>query len=239
MSANQPSIAEGAAGRPPSRRELLRPRWLAVAAAAAIGIGIGVALALLASGPHRSAVGTLPQAAWVAAATWPAGARPAPGFRLRDQYGRPLSLAAYRGRPVIVTFIDPLCRNLCPLEARVLGDVERQFPAALRPAIVAVSVNPAGDTAANFRLDAGKWQLPTAWRWGVGVPASLARVWRHDEIAVQTTTRVIAGSKVREVAHTEASYVVDPHGDLRALYLYPFRAASVVQTVKRLEGAPA
>src|SRR6202012_5969118 len=48
--------------------------------------------------------------------SWPAGRRAAPSFELRDQNGRPVSLAAYRGRPVIVTFVDPLCRNLCPLE---------------------------------------------------------------------------------------------------------------------------
>ncbi|MBV9367809.1 MAG: hypothetical protein JOY89_26505, partial [Solirubrobacterales bacterium] len=42
------------------------------------------------------------------ASTWGAGVRRAPNFFLRDQDGRPVSVAANRGRPVIVTFIDPL-----------------------------------------------------------------------------------------------------------------------------------
>jgi hypothetical protein len=53
--------------------------------------------------------------------SWPAGRRAAPGFVLHDQNGKKVSLAAYRNRTVIVTFIDPLCRNLCPLEAQVLN----------------------------------------------------------------------------------------------------------------------
>ena len=48
-----------------------------------------------------------------AAATWAAGERPAPAFRLRDQDGSSISLAAYRGKPVLkgasfcVTGVDP------------------------------------------------------------------------------------------------------------------------------------
>jgi cytochrome oxidase Cu insertion factor (SCO1/SenC/PrrC family) len=44
-------------------------------------------------------------------------------------------------RPVIVTFVDPLCRNLCPLEAHLLNQVVSEMPAAKRPMILAVSVD--------------------------------------------------------------------------------------------------
>ena len=39
--------------------------------------------------------------------TWAAGKKIAPGFSLRDQNGSPISLRRFRGRPVILTFIDP------------------------------------------------------------------------------------------------------------------------------------
>ena len=52
---------------------------------------------------------------------------------------------------MILAFIDPVCRNLCPLEAKVLNSVPSQLPASSRPAIVAVSVNPWGQAAANLR----------------------------------------------------------------------------------------
>ena len=68
-----------------------------------------------------------------------------PRFSLTDENGKAISLAAYRGRPVILTFLDPLCRNYCPVEARRLSALERSLPSSSRPAIVAVSVNVLGN----------------------------------------------------------------------------------------------
>ena len=88
--------------------------------------------------------------------------------------GSRVSLASLRGHPVIVTFIDPLCRNFCPREASVLTQAASQLgPNA--PTIVSVSVDPWGDSAANFRLDAVHWRLGPGWRWGTGTYAELAR----------------------------------------------------------------
>ena len=50
---------------------------------------------------------------------------------------------------MIVTFIDPLCRTLCPLEAQVLNNTVRQLPASKRPAILAVSVDIYGNALAD------------------------------------------------------------------------------------------
>ncbi|HJX46871.1 MAG TPA: SCO family protein, partial [Gaiellaceae bacterium] len=161
-------------------------------------------------------------------------ARPAPDFRLTDQNGGAFSLRSLRGRPVLVTFIDPLCRNLCPLEAKVLNDVVRRATPADRPAIAAVSVNPSGDTPRAFRQDAVKWQLVPQWRWGIGSHAALARVWRDYEIGVSVAKRTIVGITVHEVSHTEATYVVDATGHERAVFVYPFRAADVLRALRHL-----
>ena len=69
---------------------------------------------------------------------------------------------------MILSFIDPVCRNLCPLEAKVLNDAVAKLPASSRPAIVAVSVNPWNQTAADLRLDREKWKLSPEWRWALG-----------------------------------------------------------------------
>ena len=60
--------------------------------------------------------------------TFAAGTRRAPQFTLRDQVGRTISLKSLRGRTVILSFIDPVCRNLCPLEAKVLNDAVASSP---------------------------------------------------------------------------------------------------------------
>jgi cytochrome oxidase Cu insertion factor (SCO1/SenC/PrrC family) len=156
---------------------------------------------------------------------------------LRSQNGRPISLGQFRGRPVIVTFIDPLCRNFCPLEAKVLDRVVAQMPAAQRPAIVAVSTNQWANARKNLLLDVRKWNLPSDWHWAVGAPAALARVWKDYAIGVSVATKTIAGVKVRRITHTEAAYLVDPHGYQRALYLYPFQASDVERTLRALARA--
>ena len=42
----------------------------------------------------------------------------APQFALTDQHGRHVSLAALRGRVVVVEAIDPRCTDICPLVSR-------------------------------------------------------------------------------------------------------------------------
>lgn len=166
--------------------------------------------------------------------SWPPGKRRAPGFQLVDQSGGRVSLSAYRGRSVIVTFIDPLCRNFCPLEAEQLNELVRGLPARSRPAIVAVSVNLYGDARANLLQDVAKWRLVPQWRWAVGSGQQLASVWRRYQIGVLVTTKKIAGVTVHEISHTEAAYVIDLRGFERALFLWPFRARDLLAVLRRL-----
>jgi protein SCO1 len=170
--------------------------------------------------------------------SWAARTRRAPDFRLIDQAGRPVSLAAYRGRPVIVTFIDPLCRNFCPLEAKQLNELVRSLPLRSRPGIVAVSVNVYGNARRNLLQDVARWRLVPQWRWAVGSGRQLASVWRRYEVGVLVTTKRIAGVRVHEISHTEAAYVIDGRGYERALFMWPFRAEDVLATLRRLAPSP-
>lgn len=200
------------------------------------GAAVGISIAVVSSHGSTPAPAAASMTPTGPDAVWPAGSKRAPPIRLRDEAGAPISLASLRGRVVIVTFIDPVCRNLCPLEAKVLG----QAMQALRPqapALVSVSVNPWADKSANFRTDARHWKLPAEWRWGVGSYAQLARVWHAYHIAVLVQKKTLAGVTVRTVAHTEGAYVIDADGYQRALFLYPYRAADVVREVRRLQSS--
>jgi len=199
-----------------------------------VGVGAGAAIFALRSSSQPVAVSGL--AASGPDESWAAGARRAPGFRLTDQSGKTVSLAAFRGRPVIVTFIDPLCRNLCPLEAKVLNNVVHGLPAASRPAILAVSVNVYANARKYLLQDVNKWSLVPQWRWAVGSGAQLAPVWNAYKVQVLVDTQKIAGVTVHSVAHTEAAFLVDPQGYQRALYLYPFRAQDVERTLREISG---
>jgi cytochrome oxidase Cu insertion factor (SCO1/SenC/PrrC family) len=169
------------------------------------------------------------------ARTWPADRRRAPNFFLHDQAGRAVSLGAYRGRPVIVTFVDPLCRNLCPLEAKVLNDAVGRMPARARPPILAVSVDVYGgaNRRVNLLRDVHQWSLVPQWRWAVGSPAQLTAVWQRYEIGVKVTTKTIAETTIHYVTHTEAAFIVDATGHERALFLWPFYPQDVERALRQ------
>jgi cytochrome oxidase Cu insertion factor (SCO1/SenC/PrrC family) len=211
----------------------LPPAFWLITVAVGVCAGAGLALLHLArpSSPSLAAA-SVP----TPVVSWPAGSRLAPNFRLRDQNGRPISLSLYRGRPVIVTFIDPLCRNLCPVEAGILDNVEKTLPASMRPAILAVSVDPWGDSRSYLREDDQKWHLGAPWRWAVGSAAELEAVWRHYEVGVTVAKKTYAGVTERQIVHTEAAFVIDPAGYQRALYIFPFQASDLAGTVRQLAG---
>ena len=193
-------------------------------------MGVGIAIAQESSSGH-SPPAAAPSDPGV---SWPAGAQPAPNFVLKGENGAPVDLRAFRGRPVIVAFIDPVCRNLCPLEAKVLSEVPAALPTAIRPSIVAVSVNPWAQAPSNLRLDAVHWHLPPEWRWALGSYAALSKVWAQYAIGVQVHTKTLAGVTAHTVDHTEAAYVIDPSGYERTLFLYPYRSGDVVNAVRRV-----
>ncbi len=212
-----------------------------VAWVALIVVAVLAALLLLLNLVHRSpAVAKSNEVASGATpppVSWAVGKRRAPSFSLIDQHGRAVSLNAYRGRPVIVTFIDPLCRNFCPLEAKQLNDLVREVPARQRPAILAVSVNVYGNARKNLLEDVARWRLVPQWRWAVGRPRQLASVWRRYQIGVLVTTKRIAGVTVHEISHTEAAYLIDGRGYERALFLWPFRSGDLRAALAKLSSS--
>jgi cytochrome oxidase Cu insertion factor (SCO1/SenC/PrrC family) len=204
----------------------------------AVLCGVAVAAPILALG--RSRRGSTPTAyspislVSPPAFSWGAGERRAPNFSLRDEDGRPVSVAANRGLPVIVTFIDPLCRNFCPLEAQVLNQMERQIPAAHRPVIIAVSVDVYANARRYLRQDDREWRLVPEWRWAVGRPADLAAVWKNYRIGVKVRTWRINGTVTYRIDHTEAAYVLDATGHERALFAWPFNPQDLEHVLRQL-----
>jgi cytochrome oxidase Cu insertion factor (SCO1/SenC/PrrC family) len=210
------------AGRVPVRRVAL-----AVCVAAAIGIGAGVALHELDShGSPRAAAGTLP--AFHGQAAWAAGTRAAPVFTLRDRSGVPVSLSALRGRPVLLTFLDSQCKQQCPIQGRQLASILRRLPAAERPTLVVVSVNPSGDTVAGIRHATAEWGLagPWAWHWLNGTRRQLATVWHSYGVTVDPSSG--------DIVHSLVLYLIDRDGYERTAYLYPFLPAFVQGDLAKL-----
>src|SRR5487761_2182367 len=74
-------------------------------------------------------------------------AKQAPAIALRNYLGRPVTLAQYRGRAVLVTFLDTHCPDVCPLIASNLRVALNMLgPRAREAQVIAISVDPRGDT---------------------------------------------------------------------------------------------
>src|SRR5205823_6529575 len=112
-----------------------------------------------------------------AQASWPAGAKRAPDFRLRDQTGRQITLSSERGRVVLLTFLDSHCKQECPIEGRLLASVQRRLAARTRADLLVVTVDPWADTGRSARVFAAKSRWRGSWHWLLGTPAQLKPVW--------------------------------------------------------------
>ncbi len=215
---------------PAKRRVSARAAVVTLAAALVLGVGGGVLVRALHHDGVADARPALP--AFHGQALWAAGKRPAPNFTLRDQNGAAFTLAALRGKPVLLTFLDSHCRNECPIEGRQLGMVLRAIPAAKRPVLVVVSVDQPGDTPFWTLHALRKWRLAGPWQtyWVNGAtPAQLAAVWRSYDITVEQNATV----------HSLALYLIDRAGNERTAYLFPFLPSFVERDLVRLASSRA
>lgn len=160
------------------------------------------------------------------------GSVPAPGFQLKDQNGKTVSLAQFQGRPVVVTFLYTHCPDICPLIAEKLHIVAQSLGKdAGRVAILAVSMDPKGDTQAaalNF-TKVHKLTLD-AWHYLIGTHEQLSPIWSAYSVDAQAATS--AGS----VSHSTAIYVIDKQGRERVLLDSDFVPAQLTGDLKILLG---
>lgn len=203
-------------------------RLRALGLAVALGVVAGVVAALVhGTGTRAASSAPRPLRAQI---RWDPGEKAAPGFVLRDENGRVSSLAALRGHPVLLTFLDSVCTRECPIEGRVLADVERRI-ARTDAVVTVVSVDPWSETPATVRRYARKARWTGGWHWFLGSAAALRPVWGSYHVGV----RRVPG----DVMHSAVLYLIDRHGDLRAGYLFPFAAGAVARDVRTVAGGGA
>jgi protein SCO1/2 len=149
----------------PCRR---RP-WPAAAAAAG-----ALAIALAGCGGSGSAdSATKPPAQQFEGAALPPTT--APGFRLTDEQGRTVTLAAGRGRVTVLAFLFSGCRACVVISQQLRGALDQL---ASPPRVLLVSVDPAADTPDRVRAFLAATGLAGRVSYLSGPPAELARTWR-------------------------------------------------------------
>jgi len=136
----------------------------------------------------------------------------APGFTLTDQSGHAVSLTSFRGKTVVLTFMDSHCTDICPLVSREFIDANRDLGSAARNVVfIAVNVNPYHRRIADVASYSSEQQLDSirSWYFLTGSLPSLRAVWQNYQIQVE------APSRNADVIHTSLVYFIDPQGKER------------------------
>lgn len=152
----------------------------------------------------------------------------APPFTLRDDAGHAVSLTAQPGHYVIVTFLYTHCLDVCPI---IAGNLNRALktPTAQRAGltVLAVSVDPKGDTAAAVRAYIKARGLVSTFHYLIGSQAQLAPVWKRFHIGVEAGATDVVG-------HSSAEFLIDPTGHERLLYGKDIQPGWIVSDLKTL-----
>jgi protein SCO1 len=149
-------------------------------------------------------------------------------FALRDQNGRLVRLSALHGRLVFLSFLYTHCTDVCPLIATSLDDAVRQLGHAGRNVtVLAVSVDPAGDTPADVRTYMRERHLGPEFHWLLGTRAQLAPVWQSYNILVEPRTS-------GQVAHAGSVFLLDREGRPRMFYDDPRGSRALVHDARML-----
>jgi len=135
--------------------------------------------------------------------------KPAPGFNLVDQSGKRISLAQFRGKAVVLEFMDPNCVDICPIVSQEFIDANKDLgPAAKNAVFLAINVNRYHTDVASMQRYSQEHHLGDipSWHFLTGNYSQLQKSWAGYGVSVN------APSPTADVVHTSIAYFIDPQG---------------------------
>src|SRR5215467_7463103 len=112
--------------------------------------------------------------------------RQAPPIALRNYLGKPVTLAEYRGKAVLVTFLYVHCPDVCPAIASALRVVRQQLgPEDSKMQIIAVSVDPRGDKPSSVARFLAQRRMTGQMQYLIGSAKQLVPVWKAWNVGSQ------------------------------------------------------
>jgi protein SCO1/2 len=157
-------------------------------------------------------------------------AKPAPPISLRNYLGQPVTLAAYRGKAVLVTFLYANCPTLCPLIASNLRVALKELGSRASDAqVIAVSVDPSGDTPAAVAGFLRSHGMTGKMQYLLGSPSELARTWAAWDVG---SKRDVGQPDL--VSHSALVYGVTASGVLATIYPDTFEPSEISHDVPLL-----
>jgi len=142
--------------------------------------------------------------------------KPAPNFTLTDETGHQISLRQYRGKVVVLAFIDAECETICPLTTQAMLDAKASLGAAGKDVqLLGVNANWKSHQIEDVLTFTQLHGLTGQWHFLTGDDAELEHVWNLYHVNEQT----LIDEDSNAIDHVAALYVIDQKGRLRRLYL--------------------
>ena len=209
------------------------------------GAGLIVLLAVLAAlgagcgGSEQDAVSSSPEAT----VATPAGrltsggfsgiaaspSKPAPPLRLENAQGRQVDIDQFRGKAVVVTFLYTNCPDVCPLVVGNLRTAQRELgPEVKDLQVIAVSVDPAGDTPAAVARFLKARRMTHRMEYLIGSRPQLEKVWSDWGVVSRSSP---TKNDPHLVEHSALIYGVSAGGRITTLYPTQFEPAQIVHDV--------
>lgn len=139
--------------------------------------------------------------------------RSAPNFTLTNQFNQTVSLKQFRGKVVVLTFIDSKCTTVCPLTAVVLENLQHDLGSYKKDLqLVAVNANPVANSVQDVYAWSKSHGMLNRWQYVTGSASALKKVWSSYYVA----TQVLKGDLVQ---HIPAVVVISPSGQERWIYI--------------------
>ena len=155
------------------------------------------------------------------------GGRPAPDFRLVNQFGQPMSLSQFRGKVIILAFADSRCTTICPLTSFSMEQARELLGAAAdRVQLLAINANPQATAVADVMAYSGAHSMINQWDFLTGSAAQLRAVWKAYHIYAQIENG--------QIDHTPALYIIDQRGREQKIYLTAMAYAGITQAAQIL-----
>jgi protein SCO1/2 len=181
--------------------------------------------------------GTMPaQPSTTAVSQADLGNVPAPDLQLQDQNGKAVSLSKLKSKVIALTFWYTHCPDMCPLAAekfrQVLSGLDQKKVEQI--AVLAVSVDPANDTANSAQQFSQAHRLaPYAnWHFLLGTQEQLQPVWKDYHI--YTDAEKATPAQGQALNHMAIVYLIDQQGRERVMLPADFTPSQLSKNLESL-----
>jgi cytochrome oxidase Cu insertion factor (SCO1/SenC/PrrC family) len=153
------------------------------------------------------------------------GDQRAPDIRLENQFGQRMALSQFRGKAVVLAFVDSECTTVCPLTTVSMLEAKELLGAAGSGVqLLGVDANPKATSVSDVMAYSRAHGMVNQWDFLTGTLPQLRAVWQAYHISVQIQQGMID--------HTPALFVIDPQGRERTVYLTQMNYASITQAAQ-------